>query len=170
MICMKCGEQNPEGINYCQRCNTMLPRVTPQSANTAQQQPPQKVNERYLQLKEAGENVASGAWTVDQYAFFLDHISRVLAQKEQEIRDIEIPPEAFEDFRQELEIGFAGIELYSNGIALMREFLGDGNVGHIQEGLDLIRDGNEMINEAMRINRENRRKLEEVYIDSSTTM
>lgn len=130
----------------------------------------QKVNERYLQLKEAGEKVTSGAWTVEEYAAFLDHIARVLAQKEQEIRDIEIPPEAFEDFRQELEIGFSGIELYNNGINTMRGYLNDDDTTHIEEGLELIREGNEMINEAMRINRENRKKLEEVYLDSSTMM
>lgn len=166
MICMKCGQQNPNGLNYCQNCNTMLPKV-PQAADIGQHQ---KVNERYLQLKEAGDRVLAGEWTVEEYATFLDHISRVLAQKEQEIRDIEIPPEALEDFRQELEIGFSGIEMYNNGISTMRLFLADRNSAHIHEGLELIREGNEMINEAMRVNRENRRKLEEVYIDSSTMM
>ena len=164
---MKCGHQNPMGMNYCQSCNTMLPRV-PQAADVDAQH--QKVNERYLQLKEAGDKVISGEWSIEEYSNFLDHISRVLAQKEQEIRDIEIPPEAFEDFRQELEVGFQGIELYNNGVATMRLFLADHNPAHIHEGLELIREGNEQINEAMKINRENRRKLEEVYIDSSTMM
>lgn len=169
MICMTCGEQNPAGNINCQKCNANLQQSpdAPQQKTSPQHQ---KVNERYMQLKEAGDNVLSGAWTVDEYSNFLDHISRVLAQKEQEIRDIEIPPEAFEDFRQELEIGFSGIELYTNGINMMREFLQDNDASHIEAGLDLIQNGNEMINEAMRINRENRRKLEEVYIDSSTTM
>jgi hypothetical protein len=129
-----------------------------------------KVNERYLQLKEAGDKVRGGIWTIEEYGTFLDNISRILMQKEQEIREIEIPPEAIEEFREELEIGFAGIELYNNGIAHMKVFLEDRNPEHIDYGLDLVKDGNEKINEAMRINRENRRKLEEMYIDSSTMM
>jgi len=92
----------------------------------------------------------------------------VLARKEQEIRDIEIPSEAYEDFRAELELGFQGIEMYNRGIATMRLYLADKNPAHVHEGLELILDGNEAINEAMRLNRENRRKMEDAFIDSST--
>jgi hypothetical protein len=48
--------------------------------------------------------------------------------------------------------------------------LNDSDPAHIEEGLELIREGNELINDAMKINRDNRKKLEEVYIDSSTMM
>lgn len=164
VICVKCGQQNPSGANYCQSCNTVLPKV-PQAADPFTHQP---VNERYLQLKEAGDRVLASEWTIEQYAAFLDNISRVLARKEQEIRDIEIPAEALEDFRTELELGYQGIDLYTAGIATMRLYLADRNPAHIHEGLEQILEGNEAINEAMRINRENRRKMEEAYVDSST--
>ncbi|MBM3461350.1 MAG: zinc ribbon domain-containing protein [Armatimonadetes bacterium] len=167
MICVKCGQQNPGGYNYCQRCNAMLPKVA-HAAEPSEVAAQQKVNERYMQLKEAGDKVVSGEWTVEAYSSFLDGIARILAQKEQDIRDIEIPEEALEDFREELEVGFQGIEMYNQGIANMRLFLDDREPSHIQEGLELVREGNEMINEAMRINRDNRRKLEEMYIDTST--
>lgn len=161
---MKCGHLNAGGANYCQRCNTVLPKV----AQTAEAFAHQTVNERYLQLKDAGDKVLGGEWTKEQYASFLDHIGRVLARKEQEIRDIEIPSEAYEDFRAELELGFQGIEMYNRGIATMRLYLADKNPAHVHEGLELILDGNEAINEAMRLNRENRRKMEDAFIDSST--
>jgi hypothetical protein len=144
----------------------MLPKMG--NTNTSDIAPHQKVNERYMQFKDAGDKVIQGTWSVDQYNAFLDNISNVLSQKEQEIRNIEIPPEAIEDFRQELEIGFSGIDLYNQGIATMKLYVEDRDGTHIEEGLELIREGNELINEAMRINRENRRKLEEVYIDTST--
>ena len=121
-------------------------------------------------MKDAGDKVKSGEWSIDEYADFLGNISNTLAQKEQEIREIEIPEEAFEDFREELEMGFMGIELYNDGIAEMKIYVEDKDSAHIDYGLQLIADGNERINEAMRINRENRRKLEEMYIDTSTFM
>jgi hypothetical protein len=127
---------------------------------------PSKVNERFNQLQDAGDKVKSGEMTVEAYADFLENVSQVLQQKEMEIREIEIPEEAFEDFREELEVGFAGIELYNQGIAEMKAFVQDLNPEHIDYGLELVHEGNEKINEAMRINRDNRRKLEEM-IDSN---
>lgn len=161
---MKCGQQNLAGANYCQSCNSVLPKVSP--ATDAFSHRP--VNERYLQLKEAGEKVLRSEWSIDQYAAFLDSISRVLARKEQEIRDIEIPAEAYDDFQAELDLGFQGIELYNRGVTTMRLFLADRNPAHIHEGLEQIHEGNEAINEAMRINRDNRRKMEDAFIDTST--
>lgn len=165
MICVKCGQQNSPGQNFCQQCNSVLPKIgDPEQANH------QKVNERYLQLKEASDKVLAGTWSMDEYGAFLENIARVLAQKEQEIREMEIPPEAIEDFRRELETGFSGIEMYNHGVSIMMQFLSDSDPAHIHAGLELVRDGNDLINEAMRINRENRRKLEEVCVDSTRVL
>src|SRR5687768_13271043 len=93
LICVKCGHQNAGGQNYCQHCNAILPKISSQAVPESAAAP-QKVNERYLQLKDAGDKVVSGAWSVEEYATFLENISKILTQKEQEIRDIEIPTEA----------------------------------------------------------------------------
>ena len=163
MLCIKCGHINPPGSNYCQKCNAILPKMA-----QTEVAPPPKVNERYNQLRNAGDRVKSGEWTVDEYSDFLAGISNALAQKEMEIREIEIPEESYEDFREELEIGFSGIELYNQGISEMRLYIEDLDPARIDCGLELIADGNDRINEAMRINRENRREIEEMNIDTST--
>lgn len=165
MLCIKCGHNNPPDSNYCQKCNAVLYKMAQTKAD-----PPPKVNERYNQLKNAGDRVKSGEWTVDEYSDFLVGISNALTQKEMEIREIEIPEESYEDFREELEIGFSGIELYNQGISEMRLYTEDLDPGHIDYGLELIDEGNERINEAMRINRENRQEIEEMNIDTSTFM
>jgi len=165
LLCLKCGYKNSAGANYCERCSAALPKMTQTETG-----PPPKVNERYMQLKEAGEKVKNGEWTIEEYGKFLGEIQQVLALKESEIREIEIPEEAIEEFSEELEVGFNGIELYNQGISNMMLYLEDQNPDHIDYGLELVNDGNEKINEAMRINRENRRKLEEMYIDTSTLM
>lgn len=167
MICMKCGHKNPSGAHSCEQCGALLPKMTQAAIETA---PPPKVNERYLLLKDAGDKAKSGEWSIEEYGKFLNEIRAVLSQKEQEIREIEIPEEAIDEFADELEVGFSGIELYNQGIANMILYLDDQNPDHIDYGLELVHEGNEKINEAMRINRENRRKLEEMYIDTSTLM
>jgi hypothetical protein len=167
LVCVKCGTQNPDGMNYCTKCKSQLPRIP----HTAQvHRDPEKVMERYNQLKEAADMMKSGEWTEDQFGDFLENISMILSKKEQEIRDIEIPEEAYDDFSEELEVGFKGITLYNEGISHMLLYLDDQDFEHIEYGLDLVYEGNELINEAIKVNRRNRRKLEEMYIDTSTTI
>lgn len=139
----------------------------------AQQAPepePETVDQRLREAEEAAEKAASGEWSNEQFAEFIDGLSQTLQEREEQIRQIEIPPEAVEDFREELEVGFTGIQLWHEGVARMALFAEDMDVAHLEEGLEICRQGNEHINEAMRINRENRKRLEEMYIDSSTMM
>lgn len=166
-VCTRCGAQNPDNKKYCVNCQAVLPNIP-----SATQSPklPETVMERYYQLREAGDLVVNGEWTVEEYGEFLENISQVLAKKEHEIRDIEIPEEAYDDFSEELEVGFNGIALYNEGIAHMMLYLEDEDPENIEYGLQLVYEGNESINQAMKVNRENRRKLEEMYIDTSTMM
>lgn len=167
LVCTRCGTENSDGTRFCTNCQAALPQIP---AGTQVARPPDKVTDRYNQLKEASDKVLNGEWTIEEYGEFLENIAQVLAQKEVEIREIEIPEESYDDFAEELEVGFNGIALYNEGIAHMMLYLEDQNPENIEYGLELVWQGNEQINEAMRINRENRRKLEEMYIDTSTMM
>lgn len=167
MICIKCGHTNTFGQKFCTGCNAVLPKMTHVPQATAE---PSFVNERYLRIQAASEQVLRGESNVEDYAVFLDEVYEALSVKEQEMRSIEIPPETFEDFREELEVGFAGIEMYFEGVRTLQLYVEQQDSSHIEAGLELIREGNELVNQAMRINRENRRKLEEVYLDTSTML
>lgn len=139
-------------------------------ARQAQEPEPEVVNQRLLEVEEAAEKAASGEWTPEEFGQFVEEVAQALVEHEEHIRQIEIPPEAVEDFREELEVGFNGIQLWHEGVARLGLFLEEPDVAHLEEGLELCRQGNDYINEAMRINRENRKRLEEMYIDSSTMM
>jgi hypothetical protein len=161
IVCTKCGSQNPDGTKFCESCQTPMPQISPVLVDNP------KVMERYMQLKEAADAVKSGDWTFEEFSEFLEEVTRVLVQKEQEIREIEIPEEAYDDFASELEVGFNGIALYNEGIANMMMYLEDKNSEHLDHGLEMAYQGNEQVNEAMRINRANKRKLEEMYMDTN---
>jgi hypothetical protein len=165
IVCTRCGTENPAGKRYCTSCQAALPQMVSQEMRT-----PDKLTARYNQLRDAADKVTDGEWTLDEYADFMEHIAQVLAEKEEEIREIEIPEEGYEDFAEELEVGFNGIALYNEGISHMLMFVDDQNTDHLDYGLELVLQGNDLLNEAMRINRETRRKLEEMYIDTSTMM
>lgn len=163
MLCLMCGHENPEQATICINCKTPIPKMNSMISSA----PPTKVNERYLQIKAASDQVLAGTWTIDEYSAFLHDLKAVLSQKEQEIREVEIPEEALEEFSEELTVGYRGIDLYNEGISYLMKYLEDTNPVNITHGMNLIFEGNERINEAMRINRENRRRLEELYIDTA---
>lgn len=119
---------------------------------------------RYNQFKRAVDNVRNGSWTAEEFNEFLVNIYGVLSAKAQECRDI-ITEENYEETDgSEVEHGVSGMDLYEAGMQEMSLFLEDGEMVHLDEGLALIWEGNEKINEAMRINRESRDNLDLAFM------
>lgn len=159
MVCIKCGYKNLDTANYCKRCNALLPKL---SAGY-KPPPPQKVTGRFNRFKDAIGNVKNKKWSADEFKKFLDEISKNLYSRGQEIRNVEIPSEIMSEFEEELSIGLEGINLFEGGMKELSLYLEDKKEEHLDKGLKLIEEGNNKINEAMIINRENREKLEEMY-------
>ena len=167
MLCPKCGFDIQAGVFCCAKCGTKIPRFMQEADSTPQHV---SINSRLQVIEAAVRNVQEGEWELERFLEFLQDLHGVLSAKEQEIRDIVIPEENRDEFKDELTMGFSGISLYNRGIARMLTYNGD-NVEVLEAGLDLVRQGNERINEAMRINRSNRNKLEEeISRDSSNVI
>lgn len=115
---------------------------------------------RYNQFKRAVDNVREGTWTAEEFHDFLVNIYETLSAKAQECREI-IVAENYEELSQEeVSSGASGMDLYEAGMQEMWLFLEDGEFVHLDEGLALIWEGNEKINEAMRLNRVERDNLD----------
>ncbi len=166
MICFKCGAENASGARFCGQCNAALPRV--QQSNEFV--PPPYVDGRYQKIKIAADRVVNQESTPEEFADFIDRTIEFISEKEATIRQIEIPPEAVEDFREELETGLAGIDLFYQGLTEMRTYVEDGEPQHLEAGLAVVQEANQLLHQAIVINRQNRHKLEEMYIDASTTL
>ena len=104
--------------------------------------------DRTLQMKLAAEMVLNGELTLEQYQRFLDSMEATLTQKEREIKSIEIPMEFIEELRDELETAFTGIDCFNDGLAEMRQYLYDEDPRHLELGIELIEEGNELIRQA----------------------
>ena len=167
IICVRCGQQNGDGLNRCEQCGSQLPRI---SGGASREPEPEYVNERVRELQEAAHKAMAGEWSPEQLGDYLEEILRAIAEREEHIRSIEIPPEALEDFRQELENGFRGIHLFYEGVSTMVQYSENPDPGFLEEGLEMVRQGNDFLNEAMRINKQQRAKFEELYLDSSNMM
>ena len=115
---------------------------------------------RYNQFKRAVDNVKKGNWSDGEFHEFLFNIYETLSAKANEMREI-IESENYGEYaEEEVACGLAGLELFEAGMQEMSYFLEDGDTYHLDEGLAHIWEGNEKINEAMRINREKREDLE----------
>ena len=131
-------------------------------------QQPETIDRHLSEVEDACQRVASGEWNTEQFADYIDQLAEKLQEREDFIRQIEIPPEAIEDMREELEVGFSGIAHWNDGVARLSQFIDEVDVTHLEEGLDLCRQGNDLLNEAMTINRENFKRVETMYRESST--
>jgi len=158
MFCLKCGQDNPPTANLCVKCKAQLPKVT-----ESYEAPRPVITERLQKFIDAVENLKGGVWTRDEFKDFLDTMSKTLAEKSADIRSTEIPAEIAEDFIEEMSIGLEGVSLYEHGMSEMYLLFKDNDINHLDNGLSYIEEGNNKINEAMRINRENRKKLDELY-------
>lgn len=131
-------------------------------------QEPEMIDKHLAEVEDACQRVASGEWNAEQFGEYIEQLAVKLQEREDFIRQIEIPPEAIEDMREELEIGFSGIAHWNDGVARMSQFIDEPDIAHLEEGLEFCRQGNDLLNDAMRINRENFKRVETMYRESST--
>lgn len=162
LVCVRCGHKNPEGQKYCESCNANLPRISESVAAP----PPEKINIHYNQLKEAGEKIQTGEFTPEQYLGVLDRIYNVVTERLNDLENLEISDEIRASVDEELQLGVAGIQYFLQGIDEMRVYLDDSNVEHITVGMESVYQGNEHLNAALDMARDNIRKLRDMGIES----
>ena len=167
IICVKCAHQNGDGLSNCEQCGAQLPRMV---QNQQEDAGPSYISDRVRELEEASTKVQSGEWSVDKFADYIDSILQVMNEREQSIRAIEIPPQTIDQFRAELEAGFTGITLYHEGLNKMAAFVESQDPANLTEGLELVKQGNNYLNEALRLNYSSQKKYEEMYLDAASMM
>ena len=158
-----CGQENSDELAVCPNCNAPVPKK--QSGISSA--PPAKVFDRYNKIKTYTEQAKSGEISLDEFKDFLSKTKDALSVKEKDIKEIEIPEEYYNDFLTEMEVGFVGLKFFYDGIEELLLYINDKNEDHITRGLALVYEGNEFVNEAMCINREHRRVMEELYLGSN---
>lgn len=158
IICMQCGADNPRGGNLCRSCQATLPRMDTSSMLVGD-----KIVGRYNQFKEAVAKVKEGAWSTEEFFEFLQSLYGFLSEKRLGTEQL-IAESGYEEYgEEEVRQGRDGMNHFEMGMQEMALFLEDGDLQHLDEGLSILWRGNEFINDAMRINRAERRKLEDEW-------
>jgi len=162
ITCIRCGQQNPDGSKYCQSCKAALPKISESVSAAA----PERINVHYNQLKEVGDKILSGAITDEEFAGTIDRIYEVIQARLNDLENLQIAPEVIPKVEEELQLGLAGIQYFLQGIEEMKLFLQDRNQEHITLGMESVFQGNENLNNALEMARDNIRKLKDMGIES----
>lgn len=163
LVCIRCGTENQDGTKFCSNCQAALPQIP-----AASQMPrdPEKIMDRYHQVEDAVNSVKSGEWTMEEYAEYLENMVDMLAQKEEDIRSMDLPDDLYDEFAEELEVGFEGMAMFIEGVNHLLSYVDDQNGDHLDYGLELCYQGGEKVNEAISMNKKHTDKLKET-IDTS---
>ncbi len=154
--CAECAYINPADETVCQCCNSRLGYVRPSTRPDVE-----ATTGRYRKIRARVEELQAGQVTLDAFTRYLEELTEELTARAQSIHE---DLEAYrQDNADEVEAGLDGVEKYEAGVSELWAYTQDLEPSHLEQGLLLVWDGNMRIVEAMRINRENREALAELW-------
>ncbi|MDO5296030.1 MAG: hypothetical protein Q4F00_05185 [bacterium] len=158
VICMQCGSQNRKENKKCSSCGAPMPHfeMTPTVKVEV-------VTGRFKKFHDNVEGVRNGQISPEAFGEFLQDQYETLQKFRGEIAEVIEGTDYLEKCHDEMTQGIAGMDHYEEGVHEMWAYLEDGDVEHLEAGLEMIRMGNDCINDAMRINRMARKQLEEEW-------
>lgn len=152
MACSHCGSEYEPGSLYCRECRYLF-------FGEPIQGPIPDEDERILRLAEICESLITGDIDVPKFHEHINEFTLDQERREQEIMMVfaNVPVGMEEDFREEIDIGFQGVEACRQALSQLAEF--DPALTppmHMLKALMLFYQGTWAVKEAMRINRRNR--------------
>ena len=160
ITCLTCGTTNPPSAMLCTQCKSSLKRMSPGGGPLAAV-PGGRVVERYEMFKDVCQKVKMGAMGPDEFLAWLAPTYEVMNQRANAYVSYMEETGYYEYQNEEVELSFEGLEDYDTGVQELFSYCSDGDISHIDAGLQFMWDGNEKVNEAMRLNRQFRKGLEE---------
>ncbi len=116
IICIKCGHSNPDDARFCEKCGAVLPRISSSVARPVQS----RITIHFDMLKDAVEKYKAGTMSLEDYLGVLDLIYNRVDAAGRDIEEMEIPEDLLPVFREQLDIGLTGIDLFLQSIEELR--------------------------------------------------
>lgn len=148
--CAACGFINPSKESLCLACGLGLARA-PQTVDPTE--------ERYRRIASNVEQLRQGHVTLEQFVDFIEAMQHTVTEEGQALCDYFETSGYYQESPLEVETGVAGLQSYEVGLSELRQFAEDLDETHLEAGLQTVREGNDKILEAMRLNRERRDRL-----------
>lgn len=154
---MRCGKMNPPDQNYCINCGATMPKL----AYKMEMASVDVVLDLYYKFADAAQKVLDGHMSLDDFDDFLADQHDKQSKFEEKIREIDIEEKDMEDFEEELEYGFTGMDKVNEGIEMMAAYLDDQDETFLDQGLEMIKQGCHFIHKAKLYNRQRDMKSSE---------
>lgn len=116
------------------------------------QQLPPKLTAHLTKLEQAAKDVSLGQITLEEFLTLVSYFQNLFRTKLAEVEAIDIPDDFRDEMKPEMSAGRRGVELYISALYDFREYADSGDLQLLQIGLDKAREGNDLINEALRLN------------------
>ncbi len=113
---------------------------------------------KYEQIREACDRLRTGALSPEEMDHFIQALLGKLRSQKEAIAGYVDETGYRDNSAREVEAGLTGAQKFEDGL---ERILASKEPAALDDGLKLISEGTELINEAMGLNREERRKLEE---------
>lgn len=115
-ICIKCGHNNPDSENFCTKCGAPLPRISGAVAKPVRV----KVTKNYDIIKLKVEQLLSYEISSEDYLTILDNIYQKIEESAATVENLDIPEELMPYFKEQIEIGLTGIDMFLQSIQELR--------------------------------------------------
>jgi hypothetical protein len=161
MLCLACAHINPRTATECEVCMKPL----------ACREPPPPIFTNLNKIRTAIRQVTIGEITFKQFEDLLDSLERLFDEKLAEVKSIAIPEDMIREMKDEMDVGTEGIKIYLQALVPLRRYLKDHNVDYLSQGLALSEVANNKMNQALFLNWQAFRALQESaeeYLSSGT--
>lgn len=152
MLCTECGHLNYPDERICEKCNKPLPdRDTP----------PPRLEKTYYELESACEKIKKREMSSGEFRDHLIKLENYFRKTLDDIDKMDIPSDIMDEAKPEINIGTAGIKLYLEALIELTLYLDTKHDIYLDRGLGMAKDANNRINEALRMNFESYRAIQE---------
>lgn len=143
MICPSCGFLNKSEEKICQRCKNTLTERLPY--------PPQ-VPLFLSKLEKLCRDISLGQISLDDFKEELKKNKENLIKIKKDLEKTNIPADILPQIKEEMTLGLKGIEFFITGMEKMEEYIKKRNLKFLEEGLKLSREGNALLDSAIKAN------------------
>lgn len=115
-------------------------------------QPPPKLTTHLVQIQQAARDVTLGQIGVDEFGAQVTRLQQLFKRKLDDVRALirdEVPDDFLPEIADELNVGQRGIELYLTATDALLAYVETRDLEHIQRGLVLSAEANELVNQAL---------------------
>lgn len=151
MLCLECGHLNQPYATICEKCSSIIP----------DRELPPPMDERLDAILDAVKKVSDRQISSGEFRNFLVRHEEACRTLLEETLKMEIPPDQVPEMAGEMSMGTGGLRLYLEAFLEMHRFLDTRQEVYLQRGVAMARDANNRLNEAMRMNWERFRSLQE---------